>query len=148
MVYHYGMNPAATIARYVAFVQALIATLGSLYLSQILHLPPCILCWYQRICMYPLVIILGVGILRRDLKLFQYALPLSIIGWCIALYHSLLQWKIIPEYAAPCQQGISCTTVQVNLLGFITIPFMSLAAFTVIIIAMIVEWRKTVEPRS
>jgi disulfide bond formation protein DsbB len=128
---------------YVAFTQALLATVGSLYLSQIVHLPPCLLCWYQRICMYPLVIILGVGILRKDKNLYQYALPLAVIGWVIALYHSLLQWKIIPDSLAPCVQGVSCTTVQVHLLGFITIPFMSLVAFSIIIAALIVEWRTT-----
>lgn len=93
--------------------------------------------------MYPLAFILGIGILRGDKKLYQYVLPLASIGWMLALYHSLLQWKIIPENAAPCVQGISCTTIQVNLLGFITIPFMSLVAFSVIIAFMIVEWRKT-----
>ena len=93
--------------------------------------------------MYPLAFIIGIGILRGDKKLYQYVLPLATIGWLIALYHSLLQWKIIPESAAPCVQGISCTTIQVNILGFITIPFMSLAAFSVIIAFMIVEWRKT-----
>ena len=98
--------------------------------------------------MYPLVAILLIGILRGDRKLYQYVLPLASIGWIIALYHSLLQWKIIPEYAAPCQAGISCTTLQVNLLGFITIPFMSLTAFTVIIPAMIIEWRTSHESRS
>jgi len=139
------MSPTTVYARYVAFAQAAIATCGSLFLSEIMHLPPCVLCWYQRICMYPIVIIMAVGISRRDRKLYQYVLPLAIAGWGVALYHSLLQWKILPEYVAPCQAGISCTSIQVNLLGFITIPFMSLAAFSVIIGAMIVEWRTTRE---
>lgn len=130
-------------SRYVAFTQALVATIGSLFLSEIVHLPPCLLCWYQRIAMYPLVVILGVGILRRDQKLYQYALPLAAIGWAIALYHSLLQWHIIPDRLAPCVQGISCTTVQVHLLGFITIPFMSLVAFSIIVGALLVEWRSS-----
>jgi disulfide bond formation protein DsbB len=135
-------------AVYAAFTQALIATGGSLFLSEILHLPPCLLCWYQRICMYPLVIILGVGILRRDRALYQYALPLATIGWAIALYHTLLQWKILPDSLAPCTLGVSCTTVQVHLLGFITIPFMSFLAFTVIIAFMLIEWKGTHEQRS
>lgn len=121
--------------QYVAWAQALIATMGSLFLSEVMLLPPCVLCWYQRILMYPLVVIIGVGILRRDSSWVYTALPLSILGWGIALYHSLLQWKILPENVAPCQAGISCTTLQINLLGFITIPFMSLVAFSVIIVA-------------
>lgn len=142
------MNPVAVYARYAAFTMALIATSGSLFLSEVLHLPPCVLCWYQRTMMYPLVFILLIGILRGDRKLYQYVLPLASIGWVIALYHSLLQWKIIPEYVAPCQSGISCTTVQVNLMGFVTIPFMSLVAFTVIIATMTIEWRTSNEPRT
>lgn len=139
----YVMTKAVIYSRYGAFAMALIATLGSLFLSEILKLPPCVLCWYQRLFMYPLAFIIGVGILRGDKKLYQYVLPLASVGWLIALYHSLLQWKILPENVAPCVQGISCTSIQVNLLGFITIPFMSLAAFSVIIAFMIVEWRKS-----
>lgn len=135
-----GMKPVQY-ARYAAFGMALIATCGSLFLSQVLSLPPCVLCWYQRVCMYPIIVILGIGILRGDKKLYQYVLPLAVVGWALALYHSLLQWKIIPDELAPCTQGVSCTTVQVHLLGFITIPFMSLVAFSIVIVAMIVEWR-------
>lgn len=142
------MSKFAVYSRYVAFTQALVATLGSLVLSEIIKLPPCVLCWYQRTAMYPLVIILAIGILRGDRKLHQYVLPLAVIGWLLAAYHSLLQWKIIPDSLAPCVEGISCTTLQVNLLGFITIPFMSLVAFTVIIASMIVEWRSERGQRS
>ncbi len=117
---------------YIAFALALAASLASLGLSEILGLPPCVLCWYQRICMYPLVVIIGVGILRRSRDLVAMAAPLVVIGWGIALYHSLLQWNILPEAAAPCRAGVSCTTVHINLLGFMTIPFGSLVAFTAI----------------
>ncbi len=131
---------------YIAFTQALVAMMSSLYLSEVLHLPPCRLCWYQRICMYPLVVILGVGILRKERAIYQYVLPLAVTGWIIALYHSLLQWKIIPDTIAPCVTGVSCTTVQVNLLGFITIPFMAFTGFSVILavmIGMIIEERSS-----
>lgn len=135
------MSKRIMYSRYVAFTQALVATLGSLALSELVKLPPCVLCWYQRSMMYPLVVILAVGILRKERQLWQYVLPIAGIGWLIAAYHTLLQWKIIPDTLAPCVEGVSCTTIQVNLLGFITIPFMSLVAFTVIIGAMIFEWR-------
>lgn len=135
------INSWVVYARYGAFAQVLIATVGSLYMSQIVHLPPCILCWYQRICMYPLVVILGIGILRGDKKLYQYVLPLAVTGWLIALYHSLLQWKILPDSIAPCSQGVSCTTVHLHLLGFITIPFLSLVAFSIVILFMLIEWK-------
>lgn len=121
---------------YLAWVQALAATLGSLYYSEIMHLVPCVLCWYQRILMYPLVLILGVGILTKDKKIYNYVLPLSILGFFIALYHVLLQFGIISQSAAPCIQGISCSTVLIEYFGFVTIPFLSMTTFAIITAAM------------
>ncbi len=121
---------------YIALAQALAATLGSLYFSEIKHYTPCVLCWYQRILMYPLVLIITVGILRKDKKLYQYVFPLSILGWFIALYHNLLQWRILPEAVAPCTLSGTCTVRYTGYFGFITIPLMSLTAFTVINVCM------------
>lgn len=115
-----------------ALLVAGFSTLGSLYYSEIAKLPPCLLCWYQRICMYPLIIILSVGIWKKDKNAAYMALPLSAIGLIIAIYHNLLYYNIIPESLAPCTAGISCTTKQLELFGFITIPLMSLAAFIAI----------------
>lgn len=126
---------------YLAWTQALVATSGSLFLSEVLGYPPCILCWYQRIAMYPLVIVLAVGILRRDRNIHLYVLPLSVIGLAIALYHNLLYVGIIPEAASVCRAGISCTTRFFEWFGFVTIPFLSMTAFTVITILMLIEWR-------
>jgi len=88
--------------------------------------------------MYPLVLILGVGILRKDKNVFDYALPLSIIGWLISVYHNLLYYKIIPESAAPCVAGVSCTTQFIEYFGFITIPFLSFLGFSIIIISLLI----------
>ena len=121
---------------YLAWAQAIVATLGSLYFSEIRHFTPCVLCWYQRILMYPLVLIIAVGILKHDKKLYQYVYPLSILGFLIAFYHVLLQNGILPESVAPCVLGASCTTKYVGYFGFITIPLLSLVAFTVINICM------------
>lgn len=126
---------------YVAWIQSIIATLGSLYFSEIKNYIPCVLCWYQRILMYPLVIIIAVGILRKDKKMYQYVLPMSILGWAIALYHNLLQWNILPETIAPCTLAASCIVKHVGYFGFITIPVMSLTAFTVVSICMLLIWR-------
>lgn len=123
---------------YIAFIQALIATMGSLFFSEILKFPPCVLCWYQRILMYPLVLILAVGILKKDKGVYQYALPLSIIGMLIALYHNLLYYKIIPESQAPCILGVSCTTKFIEYFGFVTIPFLSLVGFFIITLCMVI----------
>ncbi len=126
---------------YFAFAQVLLATLGSLVFSEIWKFPPCVLCWYQRICMYPLVIIFGVAILKKD-KLFTfYAWPLIILGWLIGLYHNLLYYNILPEAAAPCIQGVSCTTKFIQWYGFITIPLLSFAAFTFLGVLMVIYGR-------
>lgn len=123
---------------YLAWLQALVATLGSLYFSEIKHFTPCVLCWYQRILMYPLVIIIAVGILRKDKGLYQYVLPMSVLGLLIAFYHVLLQKGIIPESIGPCQLGASCVTKYTGYFGFLTIPVMSLIAFSVITICMLI----------
>ena len=113
------------------------SAMGSLIFSEILKFPPCVLCWYQRIAMYPLVVILAVGIWKKDKNTPLFVLPLSIAGMIIALYHNLLYYNIIPEATAPCVQGISCTTKFIEWFGFITIPFLSLSAFVVITAAVI-----------
>lgn len=135
------MNKIAGYAGYVAFGMALIATLSSLYLSEILHWTPCILCWYQRILMYPLVLIIGIAVIRRDNNWPITTLALASIGWLVALYHSLLQWGIVPSSLAPCTVGESCLVRHTAWFGFITIPFLSWVAFTVIIVMALIFWK-------
>lgn len=120
-----------------AWTLALIATVGSLFFSEVMQLPPCVLCWYQRIAMYPLVLIIGIGIISKDGRLKSYALPLAVSGLAVAVYHNLLYYGIIPESITPCQQGISCTSRQIEWLGFITIPLLSLLAFVLITLCLI-----------
>src|SRR5258708_1921741 len=122
----------------IAWVTSLAAMAGSLYFSNVLHFPPCILCWYEGIAMYPLVAILAVGLMRKDRNVPYYALPLTIIGGLIAVFHNLLYYKILPESAAPCTAGVSCTTKFIEYFGFITIPFLSFVAFGVITACMMV----------
>ena len=114
---------------YLAWVIALVATVGSLFFSEVMQLPPCLLCWYQRIAMYPLVVVIGSGIVMRDRRMKYYALPLCLIGLVISIYHNLLYYGLVPESITPCTTGISCTSRQIEWLGFITIPLMALAAF-------------------
>lgn len=135
-------------ALYFAFAVALASTLGSLYFSEIAHFPPCVLCWYQRAMMYTMTIILGTAIYRKDRNIILPAFILAPIGWLIALYHNLLYYKILPEAAAPCVAGISCTTKFIEWFGFVTIPFLSFTGFTLIIISLIIYWRSTNEQRS
>ena len=120
---------------YLALVPALAALLGSLYYSEIAGFIPCTLCWYQRILMYPLTLIILIGIISQDELLPNYVLPFSIIGMFVALYHYLIQLGVFSHPSA-CQAGIPCDMSWVNYLGFITIPFMSLTAFILITIIM------------
>jgi disulfide bond formation protein DsbB len=126
----------------IAWTQALIAMLGSLFFSLVMQLPPCDLCWYQRIAMYPLIIILGIGIMRKDKTSLLYAFPLAVIGWVIAVYHNLLYYSILPEAMAPCKAGISCTTRYVEWFGFLTIPLLSLLAFSLILVCLYAAHKK------
>jgi disulfide bond formation protein DsbB len=114
---------------YLAWVIALLATVGSLFFSEVMELPPCALCWYQRVAIYPLVLIIGTGIIMRDGRMKYYALPLCLAGLAVSVYHNLLYYGIVPEGITPCTQGVPCTDRQIEWLGFITIPLMGLAAF-------------------
>lgn len=115
-----------------AFVVALVATGGSLFLSEVLGYIPCELCWYQRIFMYPLVLLLGRAAIQGDLKIVGYALPFSIIGGLISTYHYAHQK--VPGLAgmSPCKAGIPCHTDYLDWFGVITIPLMALVAFILI----------------
>ena len=126
---------------YFIFVVSLLATLISLYFSEVMKLVPCVLCWYQRICMYPLILISAVAILKKDKAIADYVLPLSVAGLFIAIYHNLLYYKILPESVAPCAQGISCTTKQIEWFGFITIPLLSMLTFALITLCMVIYKR-------
>lgn len=139
------MNDKKWLLIFCCWLVAMVSTLGSLFFSEVMKLPPCLLCWYQRICMYPLVAVFLGGLMPLDRSVFKFSLPLALIGWVIALYHNLLYYKILPESAAPCTQGISCTTVQIEYLGFITIPFLSFFAFTIILISLYLFQRKNHE---
>lgn len=117
-------------SHYLAWIIALLSVGMSLYFSNVRGFLPCNLCWYARILMYPLTVIIAVGILRRERHWVAYAAPLVAAGWLLELYHSLLQWGIIPEALAPCVVNVPCTTKYINYFGFITIPFLGLVAFT------------------
>lgn len=117
---------------YAAWTLALLSAAGSLFFSEVMELPPCVLCWYQRIAMYPLILIIGIGIALKDAKWKVYALPLALTGLAISVYHNLIYYGVIPESLTPCTQGVSCSERQIEWLGFITIPLMGLASFLLI----------------
>jgi len=140
------MQPAIRLiarhAHYLAWAIALLSVGISLYFSDIRGFVPCNLCWYARILMYPLVVIIGVGILRREQQWVAYAAPLVAAGWMLELYHSLLQWGVIPETLTRCIASIPCTTKYIDYFGFVTIPFLGLLAFTALGICLFLYRKK------
>jgi disulfide bond formation protein DsbB len=122
---------------YAAWFIALSATLVSLFFGEVMKLPPCSLCWYQRICLYPLTTVIAVGIVLRDRKLVHYALPLTLVGLGFAVYHNLLYYGVIPETLSPCTAGVPCSSRQINWLGFIGIPLLSLGAFLGLLLTLL-----------
>lgn len=122
---------------YLAWSVAVIATMGSLYFSEVKGYIPCNFCWYQRILMYPLVIILGIAAVRKDERQSVYVSSLAMIGWLIAAVHYLMQKTSLFQTLESGCGIIPCAGEYINWYGFITIPFLSLVAFTLIIILQI-----------
>ncbi len=123
---------------YLGWIVALVATGGSLYFSEVVGFLPCKLCWFQRIFMYPLVILLGIASFRHDRVLSIYALPMTVIGGLIALFHYLEQKVPGIGTAAVCRGGgVPCDAEYINWLGFVTIPLLALTAFVLITACLI-----------
>lgn len=123
-------------------IVSLTATLGSLYFSEVRNYIPCELCWYQRILMYPLVIISLISLIKNDFKAYYYILTMSIIGFIMGVYHySLQKLPAVQDGLNACSDN-SCTVTYVNYFGFITIPLMSLTAFLIIIVLSVLSFKK------
>ncbi|MFA5934130.1 MAG: disulfide bond formation protein B [Candidatus Paceibacterota bacterium] len=121
----------------IAFGHALIAMIISLIYSVVLGYAPCDLCWYQRAFLYPLVFIMGYALIKKDHSVLEYGIILSSIGVLIALFHNYIYYFNIS--AAPCPaNGVSCTLHYVSVFGFISIPFMALAAFISILVPLLI----------
>jgi hypothetical protein len=114
-----------------AWLTALGATLGSLYYSDVVGFRPCLLCWYQRIAMYPLVLILGAGVIRGEAGVWRYGLPLSVVGLVIAVYHVAVQYRPALDVVT-CDASAPCTVRYVAAYGFVSIPFMAACGFLLI----------------
>ena len=123
-----------------AWLVASASTLGALFFGEVMHLPTCVLCWYQRIFMFPLVLILPIGLFPFDRKVLRYALPLAGIGFLTAVFHMLLIAGLIPENIKPCTQGVPCSETVVEWFGFVTIPLLSVLAFLGILLLLITAY--------
>ncbi|OGN02917.1 MAG: hypothetical protein A2655_02580 [Candidatus Yanofskybacteria bacterium RIFCSPHIGHO2_01_FULL_43_42] len=125
-----------------AFLVALTATLGSLFYSQIMGFEPCELCWFQRIFMYPLVILFGIALYKKQDHIIDYTLSLAVVGGAISLYHNYIYYYK-KGLAANCQLAgidvVSCIKLYISEFGYITIPLMALTAFALIIIFLVLR---------
>jgi len=128
---------------FAAWIAALTATLGALFVGEIMDQTPCNLCWHQRVFMFPLAIVLAVASFRGDVGIWRYALPIAALGWLVAAFHSLLYAGVIPETIEPCRQGPSCASADMTILGGLPLPFLSLAAFTGIAALLVLVRRRT-----
>lgn len=116
-----------------AWLVAGVSTLGALFFSDVMQVAPCVLCWWQRIFMFPLTVILPIGMFPLDRKVVRYAAPLAVLGWLVAAFHVLLVAGVIPEGLKPCTQGVPCTEQAILWFGFVSIPLLSLMAFSAIV---------------
>lgn len=107
---------------FAAWMIALLATLGALFIGEVMGQKPCVLCWFQRAFMFPLAVMLTIAVYVADAGVWRYALPISLIGWLIALYQSLLYAGIIPEAVEPCGAGPSCSGSDMIIAGAVSIP--------------------------
>ncbi len=128
---------------FIAWSISVVATLGALFIGEVMGKIPCNLCWYQRIFMFPLPIILGIALYRVDFSVWRYALPMSAGGSAIAAFHSLLFFKIIPEEIKPCMaKGPSCSGADMLLWGTLPLPLLSFIVFITITISLLAIWKR------
>lgn len=130
-----------------AWVTALAATLGAVFIGEVLGQEPCVLCWWQRVAMFPLAVILGVACLRDDRGVWRTALPLALAGGAVAAWHSGLYLGLVPEPIEPCSRsGPSCTDAAMTIGGVVPLPVLSLAAFALIAALLLAARPRNPEP--
>lgn len=125
-----------------AWLIALASTLGALFMGEVLGKTPCALCWYQRIAMFPLALLLAVAAYRDDASIWRYAMPLAATGGSIALYHTLTLYDVVPHGITPCDAMTSCSGEAMFIFANVPIPALALCAFTAILALLgFVKWR-------
>ena len=127
----------------IAWLLAVSATGGALFIGEVMGMAPCVLCWYQRIAMFPLALLLGMAFYSDDRRGALYALPLALAGAVVAGYHSLLAAGLVPKAWVPCGAGVSCADQKLDILYGIELPWLSLAAFIAIAVSLSKKKKKT-----
>ena len=122
---------------FAAWLIALGSTLSALFIGEVMGQTPCVLCWFQRIFMFPLAVILAIACFGSDGAVWRYALPLAAIGAILAGWHTLLFTGLIPAALEPCGSGTSCSSENMTILGGVPLPILSLAAFAALIVLLL-----------
>jgi len=138
-----GRDLGAWTCLVLAWLVALASTLGALFIGEVMGQAPCNLCWFQRAFMFPLAVVLMTACLVGDLRAWRYGLPLAALGDLVAGYHMLLFGGVFPEAIKPCGAGPSCASADTIVLGWVPIPALSLAAFTAIIVLLLLVRRRS-----
>lgn len=120
-----------------SWVTALVSTLSAIFIGEVLGQTPCVLCWYQRIFMFPLVWVLGVASYRGHFGSWRYALPLALVGGGFAGYHTLLYWRVIEPEIVACSAEASCSGAGMTIFGSVPLPLLSLLAFALIVVSLL-----------
>lgn len=128
-----------TYYRELAFLQALVAVSGSMYLSEFVGIAPCELCWYQRVLIFPTVLLIGVALFLDKEDLADYIISLMALGLPLSLYHYFVQ---MTQASTGCSTAVSCSTTQILEYGYITVPMMSITFFLTMILFMVFEYRE------
>ncbi len=138
---HTSTNPWVLLLA--VWLLAVASTLAALFIGEVMGKTPCVLCWFQRIFMFPLAVLLTIACYRSDFAVWIYALPLAVIGWGVALYHCLLFVGVIPESLKPCSAGASCSGADMMIFENVPLPLISLIAFTAIVLLLVLIRRRT-----
>jgi disulfide bond formation protein DsbB len=118
---------------FLAWIIAAASTLAALFFGEVMQLPICVLCWYQRGFMFPLALILPLGLFPFDRRITRYGLVLAVPGMVVAAFHQLLVVGVIPDSIKPCTQGVPCSQTVASWFGFVTIPLLSVVAFSFLV---------------
>ena len=127
----------------IAWLLAMTATGSALFIGEVMGMVPCVLCWYQRIAMFPLALLLGMAFYSDDRRGAVYALPLALAGAAVAGYHSLLVAGLVPKSWVPCGTGVSFADHKLDIFYGIELPWLSLAAFLAIAVSLSLYLRRT-----
>lgn len=120
-----------------AWLISIVATGSVLFIGEVMGMTPCVLCWYQRIAMFPLALVLGMSLYAADRRGAVYALPMALAGLVIAGYHSLLVAGLVPKAWVPCTAGVSCANQKLSIFGDVQLPWLSFAAFAAITVCLL-----------